>query len=252
MRRHAPALAVLAATLAAYASALGTGFVFDAGALIVENPAVHQATGADVAFLLTHDYWQPMAVDGLYRPLTTLSYLVDYVVLGHGTRPFGYHAENVLMHLLCVALVYALVWHLARRTWPAAVAAALFGRHPVPTEAVTNVVGRADLLATAGVLAGVLCWAHGPGAAWRSDSSRRRVAPSAGERPSPPRAHPPKASSRARRPRPSMRGRHGALVSLARALRRGSGLRHRTSPLDKPLSRPPSPAASRPCGSAAS
>jgi tetratricopeptide (TPR) repeat protein len=106
-----------------------------------------------------------MATDGLYRPFTTLTYLVDYAVLGHADRPFGYHAANLGLHLACVALVYALVWELVRRTWPAAVAAALFGLHPVATEAVTNIVGRADLLATLGVLAGFLC--HVRGGRWR-------------------------------------------------------------------------------------
>src|ERR1035441_10582389 len=46
---------------------------------------------------------------------------------------------------------------LARR-WPAFALAALWGLHPVQTEAVTNIVGRADLLAAFGVLAGLLCY----------------------------------------------------------------------------------------------
>jgi tetratricopeptide (TPR) repeat protein len=153
--------AIGAAIGLAYAGSFAGGFVLDSRVLILENPVLRAASAANVGYLLTHDYWQPMASDGLYRPLTTLSYLVNYAVLGNADRPFGYHAVNLALHLGCAGLVYALVWTLAGRVWPTAVAAALFGLHPVATEAVTNIVGRADLLATLGVLAGLLCHVRG-------------------------------------------------------------------------------------------
>jgi tetratricopeptide (TPR) repeat protein len=157
-QRHLLALGTLAALVtSAYANSFGAGFVFDSRALVLENPVVQHATLANVRFLLTSDYWQPLASDGLYRPLTTLSYLFNYAVLGNAGGPFGYHALNLLLHLGCASLVYALVWRLERRQWPALVAAMLFGVHPLATEAVTNIVGRADLLAAAGVLGGLLC-----------------------------------------------------------------------------------------------
>src|SRR5688572_18762885 len=134
---------VVAAVVAAYANATGGVLVFDARVLVAKNPTVATASGANVWFALTHDYWQPMANDGLYRPLTILSFMVDRAILGHGDRAFGYVVENVALHAICAVLVYALVWHLARRQWPAIVAALLFGVHPITTEAVTNVVGRA-------------------------------------------------------------------------------------------------------------
>jgi tetratricopeptide (TPR) repeat protein len=152
--------AVVAAVLLAYAGAPTPTLVVDAQLLVVDNPSVHEATAANLAYVLTHDYWRPLATGGVYRPLTMLSFLVDYAVLGHGARATGYIVENIALHCTCAVLLYALVWQLAGRVWPATVAALLFGVHPVTTEAVTNVVGRADLLAAAGVLAGILCWAH--------------------------------------------------------------------------------------------
>ena len=154
------ALVVLAAVLA-YANAPGGALVFDATVLVAGNPVLAEASAANVWFALTHDYWQPMATDGLYRPLTILSFLVDRAVLGYGDQAFGYVIENIVLHVACAMLVYALLWHLARRRWPATVAALVFAIHPITTEAVTNVVGRADLLAALGVLGGVLCWAKG-------------------------------------------------------------------------------------------
>jgi tetratricopeptide (TPR) repeat protein len=169
---HVTALAlVVVAAVLAYANAPGGALVFDAQVLVAGNPVLAEASATNVWFALTNDYWQPMATDGLYRPLTILSYLVDRAVLGYGDQAFGYVIENIALHGACAVLVYALLWHLARRRWPATVAALVFAIHPITTEAVTNVVGRADLLAALGVLGGVLCWAKGHTAA-----GRRRVA----------------------------------------------------------------------------
>jgi tetratricopeptide (TPR) repeat protein len=49
--------------------------------------------------------------------------------------------------------------------------AAVWGLHPVLTEAVTNIIGRTDLLAAFGVLAGLLCHIHGA-----AETGRRKLA----------------------------------------------------------------------------
>ncbi|MGH7786015.1 MAG: tetratricopeptide repeat protein [Candidatus Binatia bacterium] len=155
---HGTVLIALALAIGvAYANSFSTGFALDNRAIILDNPHLRAATAANVATLLTHDYWHPAAVNGLYRPLATLSYLFNYSVLGNGERPAGYHAVNLLLHVACAALVYALILQLGQAPLAAGLAAALFGLHPVATEAVTNIVGRADLLAALAVLAGLLC-----------------------------------------------------------------------------------------------
>ena len=88
----------------------------------------------------------------LYRPVTTFSYLLNYSVFGNADRPAGYHVVNWLLHTANVWLVFGLAVRIGRRFWPAAFAAALWAVHPLGTEAVTNIVGRADLLAAFGVL----------------------------------------------------------------------------------------------------
>jgi protein O-mannosyl-transferase len=114
-----------------------------------------------------HTYWWPYGESGLFRPLTTLSYLFNYAVLGNGEHPAGYHWVNLLLHAVNVFLVYALGLRLAQ--WRAAVwTAALWAVHPVLTESVTNIVGRADLLAGMAVLAGLLLYLKSTEAAgWR-------------------------------------------------------------------------------------
>ena len=165
-----PAALVLL-TLAAYANSFGAGFPLDNKGLILEDVRVHEATSANVGLILRHTYWWPHGESGLYRPVTTLSYLFNYAVLGNGDRPAGYHAINLLLHIVNVLLAYALMLRLMdpglgpaqggynRRSGPTAFAvAALWAVLPLSTEAVTNIVGRADLLGAFGVLGGVLMY----------------------------------------------------------------------------------------------
>ena len=87
----------------------------------------------------------PDAVDKLYRPLTCLSFAVEYSI--HGDRPWAYHLINILLH----AGAAAAVAELARRLVgfrPAIAAGILFAIHPVHVEAVAGLVGRAELLCT--------------------------------------------------------------------------------------------------------
>jgi len=71
-------VAVGAAVVAAHANGLGGDLVLDARPLILENPALRVATAANLRTLVSTPYWHPLANDGLYRPLTTLSYFLNY------------------------------------------------------------------------------------------------------------------------------------------------------------------------------
>ena len=63
-------------------------------------------------------------------------------------KPDGYHVVNFLLHWANVWLVLVIVRRLSKRLSLAVLAAALFAVHPINIESVTNIVGRADLLAT--------------------------------------------------------------------------------------------------------
>lgn len=175
VRRRAPgitpvvALVVLAGAVAlAYANALRTGLPLDAAPLVLGNPALRALTWDNVRTLFTSDYWAPFGTNGLYRPLTTFSFLVDWTVLGYGQRPTGYHATNLVLHYGCAAAMFALLGRAGLSVRPALLASLLFAVHPATTEVVTNVAGRADLLATLAVLIGLLCHAHAGAAAGRA------------------------------------------------------------------------------------
>jgi len=158
-RRHAwRMLALWALVLAAYSNSFQTGLVFDSAMAITHDARIQAVTPQNLRLILTEGYWHGNTTSGLYRPLTTFSYLLNYAVLGNGTQPAGYHWVNLALHAVNVLLVYLLGILVFEESAPALALAALWGVHPLLTESITNVVGRADLLAAFGVLAGLLCY----------------------------------------------------------------------------------------------
>jgi hypothetical protein len=146
--------------LLAWRNSVESGFVFDNKTLLLEDTRIQKATPENIALILHHTYWWPNEESGLYRPVTTLSYLLNYAILGNADRPAGYHWINLLLHIGNVLLVFALARRLVRLEdfWPAFLMASVWAVHPVLTESVTNIVGRADLLAGMTVLGGLLMY----------------------------------------------------------------------------------------------
>jgi tetratricopeptide (TPR) repeat protein len=147
---------VLLLVICAYSNSFSAPFLLDNDEIVLQDPRVHTVSALQLQRILTHQYWET-ASTGLYRPLTTLSYLFNYAVLGNGANPEGYHWINLILHLANVWLVYVLALAVFEQVPIALLAGALWGLHPLHTEVVTNIVGRADLLVTLGVLAAVLC-----------------------------------------------------------------------------------------------
>jgi protein O-mannosyl-transferase len=148
-------LGLCAVTLVAYFNSFDAGFTMDSRGLLLGDSRVHAATWENVQLILRHTYWWPYGESGLYRPLTTLTYLFNYAVLGNADQPAGYHAINLLLHACNVLFVYLLALRLLKTGWKAFAAAALWAVHPVLTESVTNMAGRPDLLAGLAVLSGL-------------------------------------------------------------------------------------------------
>ncbi len=139
LRRPEVIVALLA--LAASASSLGNGFVYDDVSIILQNPVVRHVES--IGRIWGSPYW-PAGL--LYRPLTIQLFALQWAVAGGS--PIIFHAISVLLMML-VALLF---WRLARRILPpvpSLAASALFAVHPVHVESVGNVVGQAELLATA-------------------------------------------------------------------------------------------------------
>jgi len=133
--RVAP-IAVVAA--APYLNTLGAGFTFDDHGLVVQNP---MATPGMSPFAW---FFRESTTGSLYRPLTMVSYALNALV---SPAPWSLHLGNVLLHVLATLVAYDLARVLLRSTPSAVATALLFAVHPVHTEAVASVAGRAELLA---------------------------------------------------------------------------------------------------------
>jgi tetratricopeptide (TPR) repeat protein len=140
-----------------YANSFSAGLTADNLVIIAQDSRLQAADWTHVQIIFTTNYWWPLASD-LYRPITTLSYWFNYAVLGNGQHVAGYHFLNFLLHWANACLVLLIVRRLSARLDIAALTAALWAVEPVNTEAVTNIVGRADLLATLAILAGGWCY----------------------------------------------------------------------------------------------
>jgi len=159
-RHLAVVLGLGALALLAFSNTLhNTDFALDNKFIIKEDPRLRQATAENLGLIFTQDYWWPKAVSGLYRPLTTLSFLFNYAILGNGEHAAGYHWVNLLLHWFNAVLLYFMALLLLQKLWPAVFTAALFATHPIVTECVSNIVGRSDLFATAAIIGGFLCYA---------------------------------------------------------------------------------------------
>ncbi|HKS06895.1 MAG TPA: hypothetical protein VJR92_11315 [Gemmatimonadaceae bacterium] len=132
-----------------YANALQNGLTLDDGGIIPKHAVILHSEPLWNAF--TTPYWPSGA--GQYRPLVIASFGIESWIWGQ--NPLGYHAINLLWHALASVLVYAV-----GRRWlsyaGSLIAGLVFALHPVHVEAVANIVGRAELMAGAGVLAMLL------------------------------------------------------------------------------------------------
>ena len=103
------------------------------------------------------------------RPLLMFSYWINY---RFSQAPPGFHAVNILIHLLNSFLIFFIVRKLARRESPdwmlAAFAAAVFLLHPIQTEAVSYIAGRSECLSVFFFLAAfaVFLYRRTPAVSW--------------------------------------------------------------------------------------
>lgn len=146
---------VAATALISFAVSLGGTWIYDD----------HYILGLDHRYndpAHWHRFWtEPYndGVDNLYRPLTSSTYLIQ--VLIHGKIAWPFHLVNILLHAVVSCMVARLGEKLSGKT-VGFVAGLLFAVHPIHTEAVANIVGRAELLCALGTLAAMLALLRQP------------------------------------------------------------------------------------------
>src|SRR5262249_49177419 len=148
------ALLVLCATLP-FLGSLNGDFIEDDVPIIRDRAELAHPEHLPKLFLET--YWPREMPGGLYRPLTLASYALDHAVWGGdpsgGPRRLGVHVGNLVLNAVASLLVFAVLRARSGAAGAAFCGAALFAVHPVHVEAVSHMVGRADLLMTVFFLA---------------------------------------------------------------------------------------------------
>ncbi|KAM6946240.1 protein O-mannosyl-transferase TMTC2 [Aplochiton taeniatus] len=165
-----------AVALVLYVNTLGADFCYDDSRAIKTNQDLLPETPWTNIFY--DDFWGTVLTHSgshkSYRPLCTLSFRLNHA-LG-GLEPWGYHLVNVTLHGAVTGLFTRLARVLLGGGLWSLLAGLLFASHPVHTEAVAGVVGRADVGAALFFLLSLLCYARhcglrgqaGAGGPWRS------------------------------------------------------------------------------------
>ncbi len=144
---------------AAYGNSLKNDFVWDDRVYLLESEAIHNWHLFAESFSdLSEGAARSEALD-LSRPLMALSLFVDYKLFGE--NPFGYHLNNLILHLLNVLLVFFVARSITSKHLTALISAAFFALHPIHTEAINPVTFREDLLASLFYLSSFLAYLVG-------------------------------------------------------------------------------------------
>jgi protein O-mannosyl-transferase len=144
MTHRKTAIYIALFTLLIYANSLGGNFIGDDKAFVAYNRFV-QSPQNFVQFFADPSAAAEGALKGdVYRPLTTLSYALDYAVWK--LNSFGYHLMNAAFHAANSALVYFLILLISGDHFMAIFAGLLFSSQPVQTEAVSWISGRSNVL----------------------------------------------------------------------------------------------------------
>lgn len=123
---------------------------WDDNRLLTENALVRSLAPQNIGAI----FKTPML--GTYIPLTVLSFAVEYRLVGY--QPFLYHLVNLLLHMAATFMVFWLAGRLGFSVLGAAVAATLFGIHPMHVESVAWVAQRKDVLCAVFYLGAMLAY----------------------------------------------------------------------------------------------
>jgi tetratricopeptide (TPR) repeat protein len=138
-------------------------FVYDDQEFIAENQSIRSPGEALAALLAPFPPDSPER--GLYRPLTSLSYALDFQLGGGDARTF--HRSNALLYLMVVVLVFRLALVYGRGSGFALALALVFAVHPVHCDAVDAIAGRSELLALLFSLLSLIAFLEARGAGGR-------------------------------------------------------------------------------------
>jgi len=141
LQSHKIALLVIAILgIACYANSLNGDFIWDDHQLVKDNAYIRSWSHVGKIFSENIASGSGKTYNS-YRPLQMITYIIDYSLWGLDVR--GYHLTNTLLHVLAALSIYWLTLLLFKDQFVSCLAALFFVIHPIHTEAVTYISGRA-------------------------------------------------------------------------------------------------------------
>ncbi|MCK5594683.1 tetratricopeptide repeat protein [bacterium] len=146
-------LVLILAGIAAYLTSFQNSFVWDDIGLITINPYIK--SWKHIGDIFTSFLYYKTGDGGtFYRPIVSLSFLIDYSIWKG--NPVGYHLTNLLLHVTNAILLYKIIFALFKEEKTAFFTSLLFVVHPIHTEAIAYISGRADPISILFMLSSLL------------------------------------------------------------------------------------------------
>lgn len=144
-------LIIIIAVTSIWFGSLNNGFLWDDHVIIEENSPSFQALPLHAWFI--QDFWNTPTTStfsGYYRPIVSLSFVFDF--MRGGLSPATYHFTNILLHALVSISLWGLLRLFKLDPVTSLYAALIIGIHPIQTQGVAWIAGRADTLASFGII----------------------------------------------------------------------------------------------------
>ncbi len=152
LEKYNPYYWIIGLGLVIYIWTVFFGFTyFDDKTLILDNLYFLKNLGNIPTAFTTEVFRVLHASAAYYRPLLTISYMIDAQF--SGANPFFYHLTDVIIHLIASSLVFVFLQKLKMRKELAFLFSAIFAIHPVLSQGVVWLPGRNDSLLALFVLA---------------------------------------------------------------------------------------------------
>lgn len=137
-----------------YSNSLKGEFIWDDNILIRNNTDIRSWSNLNKVIFGNLGGEKLYYKHSSYRPVQTITYMIDFSI--GKLDPFVYHLTSIICHLLVGGLLYIFVFKLFGNNYLSFLTSLLFVLHPVHTEAVTYISGRADPLSVVFMLASLI------------------------------------------------------------------------------------------------
>lgn len=135
---------IVSLSIIIYINTLGNDFIWDDVSFVVSNDFIKNLKFIPLYFTSRHALAKGTLTGENYRPVLVLSYALDYFFWK--LNPAGYHLSNAAFHSANAILLFYLVLLITKDRYVGLFSSLVFLAHPIQTEAVSWVSGRADVL----------------------------------------------------------------------------------------------------------